>query len=242
MATADAVFAKKNASTSKKGGSGNNLNRKLNILRAGVLGANDGIVSTAGIVIGVAGATSNTLTILISGLAGLLAGALSMGGGEYVSVSTQRDTEKAAVEKETKELRDNYAGEVDELTEHYKNQGLSEDLSRRVAQELMAKDALAAHSAAEFGIHPGEYVNPWHAAFSSMLSFTIGAILPLLVMILLPIFMRVPLTVIAVLTALSLTGFVSARLGEAPGGRAVLRNVMVGGLTMLVTYTIGTLF
>ncbi|RYL97975.1 VIT family protein [Sporolactobacillus sp. THM7-7] len=222
--------------------SGTKMNQKLNVLRAGVLGANDGIVSTAGIVLGVAGATANTTTILISGFAGLLAGAFSMGGGEYVSVSTQKDTEKAMVEIEKAELRDDYDGEIDELAQIYAERGLSPDLSRKVAIDLMSKDALAAHSSAELGIEPGEYVSPWHAAFSSMFSFTVGAILPFLAIVLLPTPVRVPFTVLAVLAALALTGYVSARLGEAPRGRAVLRNVLVGGLTMLVTYSVGTLF
>ncbi|WP_010632158.1 VIT1/CCC1 transporter family protein [Sporolactobacillus vineae] len=222
--------------------SGSKVNQKLNVLRAGVLGANDGIVSTAGIVLGVAGATTNSMTILISGLAGLLAGAFSMGGGEYVSVSTQKDTEKAMVDIEKAELRDDYNGEIKELAQIYTDQGLSPELSRRVAIDLMNKDALAAHSAAELGIRPGEYVSPWHAAFSSMFSFTVGAILPFLTIVLLPTPVRIQFTVLAVLAALALTGYVSAHLGEAPKGRAVLRNVVVGGLTMLVTYCVGTLF
>lgn len=222
--------------------SGIKMNQKLNVLRAGVLGANDGIVSTAGIVLGVAGATTNSMTILISGLAGLLAGAFSMGGGEYVSVSTQKDTEKAMVSIEKAELRDDYNGEIKELAQIYTDQGLSPELSRRVAIDLMNKDALAAHSAAELGIKPGEYVSPWHAALSSMFSFTVGAILPFLTIVLLPVPVRVQFTVLAVLAALALTGYVSAHLGEASKGRAVLRNVVVGGLTMLVTYGVGTLF
>ncbi|WP_353948702.1 VIT family protein [Sporolactobacillus sp. Y61] len=222
--------------------SGSKMNQKLNVLRAGVLGANDGIVSTAGIVLGVAGATTNSMTILISGLAGLLAGAFSMGGGEYVSVSTQKDTEKAMVDIEKAELRDDYNGEIKELAQIYIDHGLSPELSRKVAVDLMNKDALAAHSAAELGIQPGEYVSPWHAAFSSMFSFTVGAILPFLTIVLLPAPVRVQFTVLAVLAALALTGYVSAHLGEAPKGRAVLRNVVVGGLTMLVTYGVGTLF
>ncbi|MBP3041748.1 VIT family protein [Bacillaceae bacterium Marseille-Q3522] len=218
------------------------VNQKLNVLRAGVLGANDGIVSTAGIVLGVAGATTNTMTILISGLAGLLAGAFSMGGGEFVSVSTQKDTEKALIDLEKAELREDYEGEVEELTQIYVERGLSENLSRQVAIELMSKDALAAHASAELGINPGEYVNPWHAAFSSMFSFTIGAILPFLAIVLLPSSIRVLFTVLAVLVGLSLTGYISAHLGDAPKGPAILRNVLVGGLTMFITYSIGTLF
>lgn len=217
------------------------MNQKLNVLRAGVLGANDGIVSTAGLVVGVAGATGNTMTLLISGLAGLVAGALSMAGGEYVSVSTQKDTEKAVVEAEKVRLKEDYEGEVNELTDIYVANGLSEQLSRQVALELMNKDAIGAHAAAELGVRPGEYVNPWHAAFSSMFAFSIGAILPLLMIVLMPPPVRVLFTVIAVLISLALTGYISAHLGGAPKWPAVLRNVVVGALTMGLTFTVGTL-
>lgn len=218
------------------------MNQKLNILRAGVLGANDGITSTAGIVIGVAGATTNTWTLVISGLAGLISGALSMGGGEYVSVSAQKDTEKTVIAKEKAELSEDFDGEIDELAKIYENNGLSEELARKVAVELMSKDALKAHAAAELGVNPSDYVNPWHAAFSSMISFTIGAILPFLCIVLIPASYRVPLTVLTVLVALGLTGFISAKLGGAPHWPAVTRNVIVGALTMAVTFTVGQFF
>lgn len=217
------------------------MNQRLNVLRAGVLGANDGIVSTAGIVIGVAGATTNTMTLVISGLAGLVSGALSMGGGEYVSVSTQKDTEKAVVAAEEAELKDDYEGEINELAKIYEKNGLSEELSRKVAIELMSKDALGAHAAAELGVNPADLVNPWHAAFSSMISFAIGAILPFLFIVLMPISVRVIFTVLAVLLALALTGFVSAKLGGAASWPAIARNVIVGALTMTITYTVGHL-
>jgi VIT1/CCC1 family predicted Fe2+/Mn2+ transporter len=219
----------------------NGMNQRLNVLRAGVLGANDGIVSTAGIVIGVAGATTNTTTLLISGLAGLVAGALSMGGGEFVSVSTQKDTEKAVVEAEKIRIRDNYDGEVDELAQIYINNGLSEDLSKKVAIELMNKDALSAHATAELGVNPNEYVNPWYAALSSMISFSVGAILPVLSILLLPESVRVLFTFVTVLIALGMTGFVSAKLGGAPKYPAIIRNVLVGALTMAITFTVGKL-
>lgn len=215
------------------------LVNKLNVLRAGVLGANDGIVSTAGLVIGVAGATTDSMTILASGLAGLIAGALSMGGGEYVSVSTQRDTERAAIRKEAYELKTDYSRELDELTSIYQQKGLSASLARQVAVELMSKDALAAHAEAELNISPGDYANPWSAAFSSMFSFTCGAILPLLFIILLPEAIKILGTFIAVLLALMLTGFVSAYLGHAPCKPAIIRNVLVGMITMVVTYSVG---
>ncbi|AQY49915.1 hypothetical protein PWEIH_06029 [Listeria weihenstephanensis FSL R9-0317] len=217
------------------------MNQKLNILRAGVLGANDGIVSVAGIVIGIAGATTDIGTIFIGGIAGLIAGALSMAGGEYVSVSTQKDTEEAVINKEKLELTNDYQGEIEELAGIYKEKGLSDRLAKEVATKLMEKDALAAHSEAELGLKLNDFANPWQAALSSLVSFTVGAILPLLAILLLPAGIRIWMTFVVVLLALALTGYVSAYLGEAPKRNAVLRNMVVGMLTMLVTYGVGTL-
>lgn len=215
------------------------IENKLNVLRAGVLGANDGIISTAGLVIGVASATTNMMTILIAGLAGLLAGALSMAGGEYSSVSTQKDVEKAEVEKEKKLLDSDYDGEKSALTHYYEEKGLSSDLASQVATELMKEDALAARVQAKLNITLGEYVNPWNAAFSSIISFSCGAIIPLLFILFLPQEFKIVGTFIAVSIALALTGFVSAALGGAPRLKAVIRNVVVGMLTMAVTYGLG---
>ncbi|MFD0558101.1 VIT1/CCC1 family predicted Fe2+/Mn2+ transporter [Stackebrandtia endophytica] len=218
------------------------LGRKLNWLRAGVLGANDGIVSVAGLVVGVAGATSDPTTLAVSGIAGLVAGALSMAGGEYVSVSTQRDTEQAAVRKEAYELATMPEEEERELAGIYESRGLSPELAAQVARELMAKDALTAHAQAELGIDPDEYTSPWHAAWVSCLSFSIGALLPLLAIVLFPAGVKVWACGAAVVVALALTGFVSARLGQATPLPAVVRTVAVGVITMLVTYGIGSLF
>lgn len=217
------------------------IGSRLNWLRAGVLGANDGIVSTAGIVVGVAAATAERSPILTAGIAGLAAGAVSMALGEYVSVSTQRDTEKALLRKERRELRDDPAAELDELAALYEAKGLKVTTARTVAEELTAHDAFAAHAEIELGITPGELTNPWQAAFSSALSFTVGALLPLVAILLPPITWRVPVTVIAVLAALIVTGAVSAALGGAPKQRAVLRNVIGGGLALVITYAIGHL-
>ena len=156
------------------------LNNRLNWLRAGVLGANDGIVSTAGIVMGVAGATGDRGTILVAGVAGLAAGALSMAAGEYVSVSTQKDSELALLDKERGELRDEPEEELEELAGLYVEKGLSEDLALEVARQLTEHDALGAHAEAELGIDPDDITSPWNAALASMLSFTLGALLPLL--------------------------------------------------------------
>jgi VIT1/CCC1 family predicted Fe2+/Mn2+ transporter len=218
-----------------------NISGRLNWLRAGVLGGNDGIVSTAGIVLGVAGATSTRATILTAGVAGLVAGAMSMAVGEYVSVSSQRDTEKALIEKERAELRDTPDEELAELTGMYAAKGLSQDLAAEVAQELTALDALAAHAEVELGIDPGNLTSPWQAAFASWLSFTLGALLPLVAITVPPPSLRVPITVFAVLVALGVTGLVSAQLGSAPRARPFWRNVIGGSLAMGITYAIGTL-
>lgn len=215
------------------------VSSKLNWLRAGVLGANDGIVSTAGIVVGVAAATVERGPILMAGVAGLAAGAVSMALGEYVSVSTQRDTERALLTKERAELRDDPAAELDELKQIYAAKGLSESTAQAVATELTAHDAFAAHAEAELGIKPDELTNPWQAAFSSAAAFITGALLPLLAILLPPSSVRIPVTVVAVLVALAITGSVSARLGGAPRGRAVVRNIVGGGLALAITYAIG---
>lgn len=217
------------------------VSSKLNWLRAGVLGANDGIVSTAGIVVGVAAATAERGPILMAGVAGLAAGAVSMALGEYVSVSTQRDTERALLSKERAELRDDPSAELDELKQIYAAKGLSEATAQAVATELTAHDAFAAHAEAELGIKPDELTNPWQAAFSSAAAFITGALLPLLAILLPPPSVRIPVTVVAVLVALAITGSVSARLGGAPRGRAVARNIVGGGLALAITYAIGLL-
>ncbi|MBR7742984.1 VIT family protein [Phycicoccus sp. BSK3Z-2] len=214
---------------------------RLNWLRAGVLGANDGIVSTAGLVIGVAAATTSRGAVLTAGLAGLVAGAMSMAVGEYVSVSTQRDSERALIAKEVRELEEEPEAELAELASIYEAKGLSPDLAHRVAVELTEHDALAAHAEAELGIDPEHLTNPWHAAWASMLAFTLGALLPLVAILLPPVSWRVPVTVLAVVAALAATGLVSARLGDADARRATVRVVIGGLLAMAVTYAIGSL-
>ncbi|MFT8637509.1 MAG: VIT family protein [Pseudoclavibacter sp.] len=215
---------------------------RLNWLRAGVLGANDGIVSVAGTVLGVAGATTSAFAIATAGIASLCAGAFSMAGGEYVSVSTQRDTEQAMIAKERRELETMPEIELSELTGLYEQRGLTPGTARLVAEELTAHDALHAHAEVELGIDPDDYTNPWAAAVSSLIAFTTGALLPLIV-ILLPLGVAGQIaTVAAVAAGLLLTGYVSARLGGAAPGRAVLRNVGMGLLTMAFTYVVGHLF
>ena len=216
-----------------------NVSGRLNWLRAGVLGANDGIVSTAGVVVGFAGATSDRGAIILSGIAALSAGAMSMAAGEYVSVSTQRDSEQALITLERRELHEDPVGELEELTAIYESKGMSRAVAEQVAAELTAHDALAAHAEAELGIDPSELTNPWHAAGASMLAFVVGALLPLLTITFSPESVRIVVTVVSVALALVLTGWVSARLGRSAVPRAVARNVAGGLLAMGVTYLIG---
>lgn len=220
---------------------GGALGTRLNWLRAAVLGANDGVVSTAGLVVGVAGATDDRATLLTAGLAGLLAGSMSMAAGEYVSVSTQRDSEKAALAQEKRELREQPEAELDELTGLLEARGLTRGVAREAAEQLSERDALRAHARVELGIDPDELTNPWHAAAASFLAFTIGALLPLLAIVLPPPSVRLAVTVLSVLAALTLTGWSSARLGDAPARPAILRNVGGGALAMAVTYGAGSL-
>ncbi|MDI2099535.1 VIT1/CCC1 transporter family protein [Ruicaihuangia caeni] len=218
------------------------VGQRLNWLRAGVLGANDGIVSVAGVVVGVAAAApGNVAAIATAGIAAVAAGAFSMAGGEYVSVSTQRDTEKALIAKEIRELKEMPEEELAELAGLYRQRGLSAELAQQVAEELTAHDALAAHAEVELGIDPEEFTNPWVAALSSFLAFTIGALIPF-VMILLPIGSPIIATAAAVVIGLLLTGLISARLGGAPVLPAIMRNVLMGSATMAATYLIGLLF
>ena len=217
------------------------LHARLNWLRAGVLGANDGIVSTAGLVVGVAGATGERGAILTAGLAGLVAGAVSMALGEYVSVSSQRDTERTLLAQERRELAEEPAEELQELAELYMAKGLSAPTAQLVAEELTAKDAFAAHADVELGIDPEALTNPWHAAISSAISFVLGAALPLLAIVIPPASVRVPLTFVVVVLALVLTGSISATVGGSGRRRAVRRIVLGGALAMIVTYAVGQL-
>ncbi len=217
------------------------VSARLNWLRAGVLGANDGIVSTAGIVVGVAAATVARGPIMTAGIAGLAAGAVSMALGEYVSVSAQRDTEQALLRIERREQQEDPAAELDELAALYEAKGLSAATARTVAEELTDHDPLVAHAEVELGFDPADLTNPWQAALSSSMSFSAGALLPLIAILVAPVALRIPITVAAVLFALVVTGLVSARLGGAPKNRAVLRNFVGGGLALAITYVIGHL-
>lgn len=215
---------------------------KLNWIRASVLGANDGIVSIAGLVVGVAGATDSSGVILTAGVAGIVAGAISMAAGEYVSVSSSRDIEKALLKKERYELKHYPEDELEELVGIYEKKGLSRKTAEVVAKELTKKDAFAAHVDAELGINPDDLTNAWHAAFASAASFLIGAVIPLVAILVFPLGLRIPFTFISVIIALAITGYVSAKVGGAHVGQAVLRVILGGMLAMAVTYGVGRMF
>ena len=218
-----------------------NFAPRLNWLRAGILGANDGIVSIAALVVGVAAATSDRGPIVVAGIAGIIAGSLSMALGEYVSVSSQRDSETSLIKRERQELQDFPAEELAELAEIYEHKGLSPSTAALVAKELTAHDVVAAHLDAELGINERQLTNPWHAAVSSAVSFLAGAALPMLAITLTPDSWRIPLTFAASLVALAVTGGVGAYLGKSPILRPVLRVTAGGALALALTWGIGAL-
>lgn len=219
-----------------------NTTAKLNWLRASVLGANDGIVSMAGLILGVAGATNQQSFILTAGIAGISAGAISMAVGEYVSVSSSRDSEKALIKKERKELKEDPEGELEELVLLYVKKGLSRKTAVTVAQELTDKDPIAAHLDAELKIDPDNLTSPIHAAIASALSFLAGGIIPLVAIALPMPSLRIPIVFASVLVALIATGTFSALIGGASIIRATFRVVIGGILAMSITYGIGWLF
>lgn len=217
-------------------------NSKLNWLRAAVLGANDGIVSVSSIILGVAGATAVKHTIFIAGLAGLVAGAFSMAVGEYVSVSSQRDTERVYIAREKRRLRDDPEHELEGLADFYVQQGVSPKTAQLVAKELTQKDALRAHLDVELNIDEEDLNDPTQAALASMISFTVGGLIPLLAVLLASRHTRIAVTFIAVLIALTITGYLSATVGGASRKRAIIRVVIGGALAMAATYLVGHLF
>jgi len=215
---------------------------RIGWLRAAVLGANDGIVSTASLIVGVAASAQDKGPVLVAGVAGLVAGAMSMAAGEYVSVSSQADSEAADLDRERRELAEMPELEHQELAEIYRKRGLSADLARQVADALMEKDALAAHARDELGLTEMQRARPIQAALTSALTFSVGAALPLAVVLLLPLG-QLPLAVSgAALLFLMLLGWVGAYAGGAPATRGVLRVAFWGALAMAATYLIGSLF
>ncbi|MBL3521689.1 VIT family protein [Serratia plymuthica] len=211
-------------------------------LRAAVLGANDGIVSTASLLLGVAAANAAHGGILLAGIAGLVAGAMSMATGEYVSVSSQADTEKAALAEEQSELLSDYPGEYRELTSIYVHRGLDLALAKQVAEKLMAHDALGAHARDELGISSIITARPLQAALASALSFSVGALLPLLVAVLAPVAWTIAAIVVSALVSLGILGGIAARAGGAPIRPGVVRILFWSALAMAVSSGVGLLF
>jgi len=215
---------------------------RIGWLRAAVLGANDGIVSTASLVVGVAAAAADKPAVLLAGFAGLAAGALSMAAGEYVSVSSQADTEAADIARETAELASQPEAELDELTGIYVDRGLEPGLARQVAEALTAHDVMAAHRRDELGLSEATAARPLQAAIASALTFSVGAALPLLVVLLVPVAMLTTGVVAVSLLALALLGAMGAHAGGAPLAKPVIRVVFWGALAMAVTAGVGKLF
>jgi vacuolar iron transporter family protein len=215
-------------------------------LRAAVLGADDGIVSVASLMIGVAASTTASSSagrsaIIIAGLAGLAAGAMSMATGEFVSVSSQRDTELADIAREKTELAKNPEFELEELTQIYVTRGLEEPLARQVATKLTAADPLGTHLRDELGITHSVLARPWQAAAVSALSFAVGAVFPIVALLLAPSSARIPVIAGVALVLLAVTGAIGGRLGGAPMTRAALRVLVGGGVAMALTALIGDL-
>ena len=210
-------------------------------LRAAVLGANDGLISTASLIVGVAAADPTRSAILVAGMAGLTAGALSMAAGEYVSVSSQLDTERADLAREQRELATAPDAELEELADIYERRGLSRHLATEVAVELSAHDRLAVHARDELGIDPAALARPIQASVVSALSFVSGAVLPVLIVALVPAAARMAVTVVATLVGLVLLGGIGAQLGGAPRGRAAARVLVGGSLALAIALAIGRL-
>jgi VIT1/CCC1 family predicted Fe2+/Mn2+ transporter len=217
------------------------ISSRMNWLRAGVLGANDGIVSMAALLVGVAAAGPTNGVLLTTGIAGLLAGALSMGIGEYVSVSSQRDAEKAQIKREMlwQEMRPEW--ELQQLIELNMKTGMSPEVARVAASEQMNHDALAIHALMHLGIDPQEYTNPWAAGIASLVAFTAGGLIPTLTILLGSSQWNIQATFGAVIVALAATGLISARVAHSSRRTALVRNVVGGSLAMVVTYGIGAL-
>lgn len=218
------------------------LAQKVNVLRAAVMGTNDGIISVAGIVFGVAGANTSSFAILISGLAGMLAGTVSMAMGEYVSVHSQTDAQETAISQEKALLQNDFSGQVAFLTDKLQTAGISSALANKAAGEMLEKAPLVTLVREKHGFDPNEKTSPYAAALASMISFPMGSALPLLSVVLFPTVMRLQGTMLSVLIALVLTGYVAAILSNSNRLHGTIRNVISGLFTMVVTYLIGTLF
>lgn len=219
------------------------MEEEMNTLRAGVLGSNDGILTVVGVLFSVGAATSNRFTILLAGLSDLVACALSMSAGEYASVSVQRDTEKSAVEEEKERIANDLPGETEVIKKYYMGKGVLEATAEKIAQQLIQRsDRLAILVNIRNGFELDQYLNPWAAAFSSLFSAALGGLFPLAAMTFASAPFRWPATILAVVVSVGLTGAISAKLGRANMRRAIIRNIVVGIITMAIHYGVGQLF
>ncbi|MDN4473003.1 VIT1/CCC1 transporter family protein [Demequina zhanjiangensis] len=216
------------------------MSSRLNWLRAGVLGANDGIVSIAAMLVGVAAATTDLAVIVTAAVAGVVGGALSMGVGEFVSVSAQRDAEEALLDRERIWQKARPEWEREQLVRLNMETGMSEATARSAATEQMEKDPIGIHARMHLGVDPDDLTSPWAAGIASIIAFTVGGLTPLLTTTLPPAGLRVPLTFVLVIVALAITGYASATIAKSPPVKAVLRNVTGGAIAMAITYGIGS--
>lgn len=218
------------------------MEEKLNTLRAGVLGSNDGILTVVGVLVSVAASTTNRFTIFIAGLSDLLACAFSMASGEYASVSTQKDTEQSAVEAEQRLLKTDFAAELDAVKDYYVQKGVSEATSMKIAKDLLSKKPLQTVVRVKYDIELGHYLNPWDAAFSSLFSAAAGGIFPLCAMTFAPAAYKWYAIILAVVLTSALTGFISSKLGNGLVKVAVIRNIIIALITVTIHYFVGKLF
>ena len=218
------------------------LEEKLNTLRAGVLGSNDGILTVVGVLVSVAAATTNRFTIFIAGLSDLLACAFSMACGEYASVSTQRDTEESAVSTEERLLKTDFAGELETVKQYYVDKGVTPETSLAIAKDLLGKKPLETMVRVKYDIELGHFLSPWDAAFSSLFSAAAGGLFPLMAMTFAPEAYKWYAVILAVILTSALTGFISSKLGNGLVKIAVIRNIIIGLITITIHYGVGKLF
>lgn len=218
------------------------MEEKLNTLRAGVLGSNDGILTVVGVLVSVAAATTDRFTIFIAGLSDLLACAFSMACGEYASVSTQRDTEEPAVSTEQHLLKTNFAGELDTVKQYYVDKGVTPATSLAIAKDLLSKKPLETMVRVKYDIELGHFLSPWDAAFSSLFSAAAGGLFPLMAMTFAPNAVKWYAVILAVVLTSALTGFISSKLGNGLVKIAVIRNIVIGLITITIHYGVGRLF
>lgn len=218
------------------------MEEKLNTLRAGVLGSNDGILTVVGVLVSVAAATSNRFTIFIAGLSDLLACAFSMACGEYASVSTQRDTEESAVNTEERLLKTDFEGELATVKQYYVNKGVTPETSLAIAKDLLGKKPLETMVRVKYDIELGHFLSPWDAAFSSLFSAAAGGIFPLMAMTFAPEACKWYAVILAVILTSALTGYISSKLGNGLVKIAVIRNIIIGLITITIHYGVGKLF